>query len=217
MSQATSEFETKLITVTPDAEKLVAYCARVSNPKNQDNPSISGLLKYCIKNEHWSIFEMVNMVVEVKTTRAITAQILRHKSFSFQEFSQRYAAVDEFVIPEARLQDTKNRQNSIELEDDELQEMFRHDMEQHMEHTFEIYAKYLDLGVAKECARAILPMNTRSTIYMNGTARSWIHYLMLRTGNGTQLEHKRIAEEIKETCFKDNFPNTYKAIWEVED
>lgn len=213
MSQATSEFETKLISVTPDAENIIAYCARVSNPQNQDNPNIERLLKYCIKNQHWSIFEMANMTVEIKTTRAITAQILRHKSFFFQEFSLRYAAANEFVIPEPRLQDQKNRQNSVELNDSDLQAQFEKEMEDHMKSTFDLYNKYLDLGIAKECARAVLPLNTRSTIYMNGTVRSWIHYLMLRTGNGTQLEHKRIADEIKETHFKSNFPTIYNAVW----
>ena len=207
------EFETRLISVSPDAENLIAYCARVSNPSNQTNPSISGLLKYCIRNEHWSIFEQANLVVEVKTTRAITAQILRHKSFSFQEFSQRYASVNEAVLPEARLQDSKNRQNSIEVNNEDLQREFEVSAYKAFLHSFEVYNDALEAGIAKECARAVLPMNTRSVININGTVRSWIHYLMLRTGNGTQLEHKRIADEIKETIFKPNFPHIYEALW----
>ena len=202
----------KLIWITPDAEKLMAYCARVSS-SNQENPNIKGLLKYCIREGHWSIFEQANMCVEINTTRAISAQILRHRSFSFQEFSQRYASVEQDLeIPLLRRQDLKNRQNSINDLDKELVNKIQDDIIIHFKKTKDLYKKILDLGVAKECARMILPMNSPTKLYMNGNIRSWIHYLKVRCGNGTQLEHMEIANEIKE-IFKKELPIIYDSVF----
>lgn len=211
MNQDTSR--TKLISVTPDAENLIAYCARVSNPSNQNNENIEGLLRYCARNGHWSVFEMANMVVEINTTRAIAPQFLRHRSFFFQEFSLRYSAALGIELPEVRRQDTKNRQNSIDDLPVETKAWFEEEASKLFQQSQDFYSLALEKGVAKECARAILPMNTKSRFYMNGTIRSWIHYLDLRTGNGTQLEHKQIADEIKEVHFKENFPIIYDAMW----
>ena len=187
----------KLIWITPDAEKLMAYCARVSS-SNQENPNIKGLLKYCIREGHWSIFEMCNMCVEINTTRAISAQILRHRSFSYQEFSQRYASVEQDLeIPLLRRQDLKNRQNSINDLDKELINKIQDDIIIHFKKTKDLYKKILDLGVAKECARMILPMNSPTKLYMNGNIRSWIHYLKVRCGNGTQLEHMKSLMKLR--------------------
>ena len=202
----------KLIWITPDAEKLMAYCARVSS-SNQENPNIKGLLKYCIREGHWSIFEMCNMCVEINTTRAISAQILRHRSFSFQELSQRYARIEQDLeIPLLRRQDLKNRQNSINDLDKELVNKIQDDIIIHFKKTKDLYKKILDLGVAKECARMILPMNSPTKLYMNGNIRSWIHYLKVRCGNGTQLEHMEIANEIKE-IFKKELPIIYDSVF----
>jgi thymidylate synthase (FAD) len=187
----------KLVWITPEAEKLVAYCARVSNPANQDNENISNLLKYCIANKHWSVFEMANMAVEINTTRAISAQILRHRSFSFQEFSQRYAQVPKIEFMEARRQDTKNRQNSIDDLPADIKQNWRD--EQLLVHNLalEVYENALKAGIAKEVARAVLPMSSYTRIYMNGTLRSWITYLQVRLGPETQLEHRQIAQQIQ--------------------
>lgn len=202
----------KLISVSENAEKLMAYCARVSSP-NQEKEEIAGLLAYCAKNGHWSVFEMANMVIEINTSRGISPQILRHRSFSFQEFSQRYAAVDDsgLVIYAARRQDTKNRQNSI----DDLSEEVRAEWEKRQldnwKCSFEHYQWALDNGIAKECARFVLPLGCSTKLYMQGSIRSWIHYLQLRTGNGTQKEHMDIAQDIKK-LFCEQFPNTSKAL-----
>lgn len=181
------------------AENLIAYCARVSNPKNQSNTETSEkLLKYCIKNQHWSIFEMVHVVMEINTTRDIARQILRHRSFSFQEFSQRYADASQlgFTVREARLQDTKNRQNSIETSDEILQKQWKVKQEQIIHEAGLAYQWAIDNGIAKEQARSVLPEgNTNSRIYMAGTLRSWIHFCQLRMANGTQKEHQEIAKE----------------------
>ena len=196
--------EVKLVAITKpvieeceDAEQLIAYCARVSNPNNQANhDTAEGLLKYCAKNAHWSIFEMVNVVMEIKTTRDIGRQILRHRSFSFQEFSQRYAEVDEnsFELSECRLQDNRNRQNSIVTHDKALADWWTLNQARHRDSAISLYHAALEKGIAKEIARKILPEGlTGSTMYMNGTLRSWIHYADLRTGNGTQKEHQDIA------------------------
>lgn len=200
-----------LIWVTPEAEKLVAYCARVSNPENQDNPEIEKLLAYCAKNKHWSIFEMANMCVEISTSRAISAQILRHKSFSFQEHSQRYAKVQSFEKVHPRRQDSKNRQNSIDDLTEETIDLFNRSMEtiQTMANTF--YETALKNGIAKESARFLLPMCSSTKLYMNGTVRSWIHYIQVRTDPSTQLEHREIAEQIKQ-IFIEQFPIISKAI-----
>lgn len=177
-------------------EELVAYCARVSNPANQANHETAPrLLNYLARNHHWSPFEMAHAVIEINTTRDIARQILRHRSFSFQEFSQRYAAVvDDAVIREARLQDTTNRQNSLTIEDDDLRKWWAYKQEEIAHATSEAYASALKLGIAKEVARAVLPEGlTPSRLYMSGSVRSWIHYIQLRAGNGTQKEHREIA------------------------
>ncbi len=195
----------KLISVTPDAENTIAYCARVSNPANQENPEISKLLAFCIKHGHWSVFEQANMVLEITTSRAIAPQILRHRSFSFQEFSQRYATASSKIIYEARRQDTKNRQNSVsDLSADE-QLWFFHAQEEVWNFAFAKYEEALGKGIAKECARMLLPLNTETRLYMNGTVRSWIHYIQLRSGQGTQKEHMDIANKCKE-IFVHQFP-----------
>lgn len=202
--------ETKLVWATPDAENLIAYCARVSNPKNQTNlDTAPKLLKYCIQNAHWSVFEMANMVVEISTSRAIAQQILRHRSFSFQEFSQRYADVNIIGSIEkcgARKQDSKNRQNSTDDLPEDVKEWFSNKTTELADNSFKAYNEALEKGVAKECARFLLPLSTSTRLYMNGTVRSWIHYLQLRCGNGTQLEHKEIADSIKNNLFVPNFP-----------
>ncbi len=192
-----------LISYTKDAqdsnknlEEMVAYCARVSNPANQlNNENNTRLINYLMKNHHWSPFEMVSICLEINTTRDIARQILRHRSFSFQEFSQRYAVADlGFEIREARLQDTKNRQNSLETDDIELSIQWANLQKEIHEKTSQAYAWALEKGIAKEQARVVLPEgNTMSKIYMNGTLRSWIHYIQLRSGNGTQKEHREIA------------------------
>jgi len=185
--------------ISMSAEDLIAYCARVSNPSNQMNTETSAkLLKYCIKNEHWSPFEMVNIVFEIDTTRDIARQILRHRSFAFQEFSQRYADPNQlgFTIREARLQDSKNRQNSIETDDEELQRAWKQKQDQLIHESKMAYKWAIDNGIAKEQARAVLPEGmTNSRLYMNGTLRSWIHWCQLRMENGTQKEHSEIAKE----------------------
>jgi len=209
---------TTLISVTPDAEEMIAYCARVSNPANQDNPESEKLIRYLIKHRHWSPFEMAHMVIEIDTTRAIAAQILRHRSFSFQEFSQRYAVADlgEFVVPELRRQDTKNRQNSIDDLPTEVVDEFQSEIEDLYETQRVLYDRLLSAGVAKECARSILPLNTPTRLYMAGSIRSWIHYIDLRSANGTQLEHQEIAIGCRE-ILKEALPNIYKAAFNHND
>ena len=203
---------TRLISITSDAEKIIAYCARVSSP-NQDNPNIDRLLRYCAINGHWSIFEMANMVIEVNTTRAISAQIIRHRSFNFQEFSQRYSTVEQDLeIPKLRRQDLKNRQNSINDLDDCLVNELQNEINEHFKKTKDLYKKILEKGVAKECARFILPMNSPTKLYINGTIRSWIHYLQVRCHASTQLEHREIANQILE-IFKQQLPIIYLAIF----
>ena len=207
----------KLISVTPDAEKHIAYVARVSNPKNQDNENFAGLLKYCIKHGHWSIFEQSFMTLEIETTRGIAAQILRHRSFTYQEFSQRYAdsnLLGEVELPELRRQDTKNRQNSTDDLDPEVVEKLNKQMNTLFSSAFSLYNQMLEKGVAKECARFVLPLATPTRIYMTGSARSWIHYINLRSGHGTQKEHMDIANECK-SIFVEQFPSVAEAMeWE---
>ncbi len=186
----------KLISITPDAEKTIAYCARVSNPANQDNPESEKLIRYLIKHNHWSPFEMAHVVMEINTTRAIAAQILRHRSFSFQEFSQRYADVNSLEFarpPHLRRQDLKNRQNSIDDLEDTL--TWHHKIAYLYAQSEDLYREMVSSGVAKECAREILPLGTPTRLYMSGTVRSWMHYCDLRSANGTQLEHQQIALE----------------------
>ena len=201
--------EVKLISVTPDAEKHMAYCARVSNPDNQQNEKFSGLLKYCIQHQHWSIFEQASMTVEINTTRGIAAQILRHRSFTFQEFSQRYADTNllnkTIPLPELRRQDTKNRQNSIDDIPDYLKLVLLEDVRVLFEHSQRVYNRLLDKGVAKECARFVLPLATPTRLYMTGSVRSWIHYIDLRSAHGTQKEHMEIAELVR-CIFTCQFP-----------
>ena len=186
-----------LISVTPDAEKTMGYIARVSNPANQDNEKYAGLLKYCIKHNHWSVFEQSSMTLEIETTRAIAAQILRHRSFTFQEFSQRYAAstaLGDIELPELRRQDTKNRQNSTDDLEPEVVEKLNKQMITLFSSSKSLYEQMLKLGVAKECARMVLPLATPTRIYMTGSCRSWVHYINLRSAHGTQKEHMDIAE-----------------------
>ena len=205
----------KLVSVTPNAERHIAYCARVSNPKNQFNNSSAGLLKYCIQNQHWSIFEHAFLTVEINTSLAIATQILRHRSFTFQQFSQRYADSTELQlelpIPELRRQDTKNRQNSTDDLPADVSISFNVKIEEHFKQAIEIYQDMLDAGVAKESARFILPQATQTRMYMTGSIRSWIHYINLRTAHGTQLEHMKIAERCK-CIMVDEFPTIASAL-----
>jgi len=203
----------KLIWITPEAEKLIAYCARVSS-KNQDNPNIKGLLKFCIREGHWSIFEQANLCIEINTIRAISSQILRHRSFSFQEFSQRYAEVEKKPdYFDLRRQDLKNRQNSIDDLCDETKKKLYNSIRMTLVDIDRCYQGLLNDGVAKECARMILPMCSPTKLYMNGTIRSWIHYLKVRSDPSTQKEHMEIAEQIKE-IFKKELPIIYEATFE---
>lgn len=205
----------KFVWSTPEAEKMIVSMARVSAPKNQKNMDTAPkLLAYLINNKHWSPFEMANMCVEINTTRAISAQIIRHRSFSYQEFSLRYADINELgsaVVPHLRRQDTKNRQNSIDDLSPDLISSYYRRIGQLYEDAEHLYREMVSNGVAKECARGILPMSTQTRLYMNGTIRSWIHYLELRTANGTQLEHRQIAESIKD-IFNEQFPIIAEAI-----
>jgi len=204
----------KLVSVTPDAEQLMAYIARVSNPSNQDNEKYAGLLKYCIKHNHWSVFEQSTMTLEIETTRAIAAQILRHRSFTFQEFSQRYASsndLGDIDLPELRRQDTKNRQNSIDDLDSEMVDKLNRQMITLFSSAKSLYTQMLNAGVAKECARMVLPLCTPTRIYMTGSCRSWIHYINLRSAHGTQKEHMVIAEACRKV-FTEQFPAVSEAL-----
>ena len=208
--------DAKLIWITPDAEALVGKIARVSNPENEDNPSVDKLLKYLIKHKHWSPFEMASMCVEIHTTRAISPQILRHRSFSFQEFSQRYAIpTDSFatVFPELRRQDKKNRQNSTDDLPSETLEYYQDKIEEHFREGITLYESLLHSDVAKECARSVLPINTVTRLYMSGTIRSWLHYVALRGDNGTQKEHMNIAKSVGE-ILAEQLPTITKAMWD---
>jgi thymidylate synthase (FAD) len=192
----------KLISITPDIEKLMAYCAKVSNPNGQDNDNYANLLKYCITHQHWSIFEQGFMTVEINTTRGIAAQVLRHRSFTFQEFSQRYAdatLLSEDIPPfELRRQDNKNRQNSIDDISDEIKTKWNSQIREHFAKSKAIYDGMIADGIAKECARFVLPLAVPTRLYMSGTIRSWIHYINLRSSHGTQKEHMDIANNVKE-------------------
>jgi len=204
----------KLIQTTPDAEKLMGYIARVSNPKNQDNPEVDGLLKYCIKHGHWSVFEQAFMTVEIETTRGLAAQILRHRSFTFQEFSQRYANTNHLghiPLPELRRQDIKNRQNSIDDVPTKQVDFLQKEIALHFAAARDLYNELIRQGVAKECARFVLPLATPTKLYMTGSCRSWVHYIDLRSGHGTQKEHMDIANEIK-GIFSQEFPIVAKAL-----
>jgi len=205
----------KLVTVTPKAEETMGYVARVSNPKNQDNPKVAGLLGYCIKHGHWSVFEQAHLTVEIETTRGLAAQILRHRSFTYQEFSQRYAdssMLSKVIpIPQLRRQDDKNRQNSIDDLDPFVVQDFELKMQRHFVEGMKIYKEMLDAGVAKECARFVLPLATPTKLYMTGSVRSWIHYINLRSAHGTQKEHMEIAENCR-SIFNEQFPIVAEAL-----
>ena len=205
----------KFISITPDAEKTMAYIARVSNPKNQDNEKFAGLLKYCIKHNHWSVFEQSSMSLEIETTRGLAAQILRHRSFTYQEFSQRYAdssLLEEVIpLPELRRQDTKNRQNSTDDLDESDKQHYQLEMQKLFEKSMTLYKNMLENGVAKECARFVLPLATPTRLYMTGSCRSWIHYINLRSAHGTQKEHMEIAEACREV-FTEQFPAVSEAL-----
>ena len=204
----------ELISITPDAEKTMAHIARVSNPDNQDNPKYAGLLRYCIKHNHWSVFEQSSMTLQIETTRAIAAQILRHRSFTFQEFSQRYAAstkLGTLEIPKLRKQDDKNRQNSTDDLDPKIIESLNMQMGTLFGSAMALYNQMLELGVAKECARMVLPLCTPTRIYMTGSCRSWIHYINLRSAHGTQKEHMDIAEGCRKV-FTEQFPAVSEAL-----
>lgn len=200
----------KLISLTPSAEATIAYCARVSSP-NQENPEYAKLLAYCIQHKHYSIFEQAFMTVEIETSRMISAQILRHRSFTFQEFSQRYAEVQDFKSYEARRQDKKNRQNSIDDLAPEVKAEWLRRQEENFERSMQHYTWALSQGIAKECARAVLPMQTSTKLYMTGSIRSWIHYLELRTDVDTQLEHREIALAIRQ-IFINELPIVSEAL-----
>ena len=205
----------KLISVTPDAEKTIAYVARVSNPANQDNEKFAGLLKYCIQHGHWSVFEQAFMTVEINTTRGLAAQILRHRSFTYQEFSQRYADVsyirEDIPLPEFRSHDQKNRQNSIDDVDPAIVETYNKKMRAHFDASIDLYKSMLHAGIAKECARFVLPLATPTRLYMTGSVRSWIHYIDLRSAHGTQKEHMDLVENVR-SIFKEQFPTVSEAL-----
>ena len=205
----------KLVSVTPDAEQTMAYVARVSNPNNQENPNYAKLLGYCIKHNHWSVFEQAFMTLEIETTRGLAAQILRHRSFTYQEFSQRYAdssmLADQVPMFDMRRQDIKNRQNSIDDIDPFIKQEFEIKIRRHFDEAMVLYQSMLDSGIAKECARFVLPLATPTRLYMSGSCRSWIHYITLRSANGTQKEHMDIAEACKK-IFVEQFPTCAAAL-----
>ena len=205
----------RLISVTPEAEKTMGYVARVSNPNNQENPKVAGLLNYCVKHQHWSVFEQAFMTLEIETTRGLAAQILRHRSFTYQEFSQRYAdssmLADKIPLPDLRRQDTKNRQNSIDDIDPFTRQEFQIKMQKHFDEGMKLYKDMLDASIAKECARFVLPLAVPTRLYMSGSCRSWIHYIQLRSANGTQKEHMDIANACKD-IFVEQFPTVSEAL-----
>jgi thymidylate synthase (FAD) len=205
----------KFVSITPDAEKTMAYVARVSNPKNQDNEKFAGLLRYCIKHNHWSVFEQSHMTLEIETTRGLAAQILRHRSFTYQEFSQRYAdsslLEETIALPELRRQDTKNRQNSTDDLDPLDKQHYELEMRRHFDDAMKLYKSMLDNGVAKESARFVLPLATPTRLYMTGSCRSWVHYIDLRSAHGTQKEHMDIANACR-AIFVEQFPSVSEAL-----
>ena len=211
----TMDTQIKLVSVTPDAEKTMGYVARVSNPDNQDNPKVAGLLSYCIRHGHWSVFEQAHMTVEINTTRGLAAQILRHRSFTYQEFSQRYQDVshirEDIPLPELRSQDEKNRQNSIDDVDPAVVESFNKKMRAHFDAGIDLYKSMLHAGIAKECARFVLPLATPTRLYMTGSVRSWIHYIDLRSAHGTQKEHMDLVENVRK-IFIEQFPIVSQAL-----
>ena len=210
-----TDTQIKLVSVTPDAEKTMGYVARVSNPNNQENPKVAGLLSYCIKHGHWSVFEQAHMTVEINTTRGLAAQILRHRSFTYQEFSQRYADVsylrEHIPLPELRSQDDKNRQNSIDDVDSKIVEKYNKKMRAQFDASIDLYKEMLHDGIAKECARFVLPLATPTRLYMTGSVRSWIHYIELRSAHGTQKEHMELVENVRKV-FIEQFPIVSQAL-----
>jgi len=219
MQNYSENMKVKLVTVTPDAEKQMGYIARVSNPNNQSNPAVAGLLGYCIKHGHWSVFEQAHMTVEIETTRGIAAQILRHRSFTFQEFSQRYANTNmlgKIDVPDLRSQDHKNRQNSIDDIPQAQKARLQGQIERYFAEGLDLYNELIREGIAKECARFVLPLATPTRIYMTGSVRSWIHYIDLRSAHGTQKEHMDIVKEVRD-IFKKEFPVCTNALnWEYK-
>ena len=219
MQNYTENMKVNLVTVTPDAEKQMGYIARVSNPQNQSNPAVAGLLGYCIKHGHWSVFEQAHMTVEIETTRGIAAQILRHRSFTFQEFSQRYANTNllgSIDVPDLRSQDLKNRQNSNDDIPEEQTKRLQDQIKRYFAEGIDLYNELIREGVAKECARFVLPLATPTRIYMTGSVRSWIHYIDLRSAHGTQKEHMDIVKEVRD-IFKKEFPVCTNALnWEYK-
>ena len=213
--KTTTDTPIKLISVTPDAEKTIAYVARVSNPQNQENEKFAGLLRYCIKHGHWSVFEQAFMTLEINTTRGLAAQILRHRSFTYQEFSQRYQDVshirEDIPLPELRSQDEKNRQNSIDDVDPAIVEKYNEKMRKHFDASIDLYKAMLHDGIAKECARFVLPLATPTRLYMTGSVRSWVHYIDLRSAHGTQKEHMDLVEEVRKV-FIEQFPTVSEAL-----
>ena len=211
----TTDTQIKFVSVTPDAEKTMAYVARVSNPKNQDNEKFAGLLRYCIQHGHWSVFEQAHMTVEINTTRGLAAQILRHRSFTYQEFSQRYQDVshirEDIPLPELRSQDLKNRQNSVDDVDAVIVEKYNGKMKKHFDAAIDLYKEMLHDGIAKECARFVLPLATPTRLYMTGSVRSWIHYITLRSAHGTQKEHMDLVENVR-NLFIQQFPTVSEAL-----
>jgi len=207
--------DVKFVSITPDAEKMMAYIARVSNPSNQQNENYSGLLKYCIKHNHWSVFEQSSMTLEIETTRGLAAQILRHRSFTFQEFSQRYADTklldSQIPVPDLRSQDLKNRQNSNDDIPQEKKEEYQALIARHFEDSMNLYNALLENGVAKECARFVLPLATPTRLYMTGSCRSWIHYINLRSAHGTQKEHMDVVAKAR-SIFVEQFPSVSEAL-----
>ena len=210
-----TDTQIKLVSVTPDAEKTIAYVARVSNPANQENEKFAGLLRYCIQHGHWSVFEQAFMTVEINTTRGLAAQILRHRSFTYQEFSQRYQDVshirEDIPLPALRSQDEKNRQNSVDDVDPAVVEKFNAKMRKHFDASIDFYKEMLHDGIAKECARFVLPLATPTRLYMTGSVRSWIHYIELRSAHGTQKEHMDLVENVRKV-FKEQFPTVSEAL-----
>ena len=210
-----TDTQIKLVSVTPDAEKTIAYVARVSNPENQENEKFAGLLRYCIHHGHWSVFEQAFMTVEINTTRGLAAQILRHRSFTYQEFSQRYQDVshirEDIPLPELRSQDLKNRQNSVDDVEPAVVEKFNAKMRKHFDASIDLYKEMLHDGIAKECARFVLPLATPTRLYMTGSVRSWIHYIELRSAHGTQKEHMDLVENVRKV-FIQQFPVVSQAL-----
>ena len=205
----------KLVSVTPDAEKTIAYVARVSNPANQENEKFAGLLKYCIQHGHWSVFEQAFMTLEINTTRGLAAQILRHRSFTYQEFSQRYQDVshirEDIPLPELRSQDLKNRQNSVDDVSQAIVNKYNARMRKHFDASIDLYKEMLHDGIAKECARFVLPLATPTRLYMTGSVRYWIHYIELRSAHGTQKEHMDLVENVRKV-FVQQFPVVSEAL-----